>query len=98
MLHILTEDTTLLLTLVAVISGGVVIMAVLLIVLHCRRLRVRTKGLGAKVTEAAEGFTDQEIWPGHEVGECDNPASESKVSVSFAGMKSGKVLSESSFN
>ena len=76
-----TEDTSLLLTLVAVISGAVVIMAVLLIVLHCRRLRVRTKGLGDKVTEAAENFTDQEIWPGHEAGEGDMAASELKVSV-----------------
>ena len=76
-----TEDTSLLLTLVAVISGAVVIMAVLLIVLHCRRLRVRTKGLGDKVTEAAENFTDQEIWPGHEAGEGDMAASELKVSA-----------------
>ena len=77
----LTEDTSLLLTLVAVISGAVVIMAVLLIVLHCRRLRVRTKGLGDKVTEAAETFTEQEIWPGHEAGEGDMAASELKVSA-----------------
>ena len=78
---LVTEDTTLLLTLVAVISGGVVIMAVLLIVLHCRRLKIRTKGLGDKVTEAVESFTDQEIWPGHgEAEECDTVASsESKV-------------------
>ena len=82
LIQIVTEDTTLLLTLVAVISGGVVIMAVLLIVLHCRRLKIRTKGLGDKVTEAVESFTDQEIWPGHgEAEECDTVASsESKVS------------------
>ena len=85
---VFAEDTTLLLTLVAVISGVVVIMAVLLIVLHCRRLRVRTKGLGSKVTEAAESFTDQEIWPGPgEAGECHD-VTESKVSQ-FCG---GKVL------
>ena len=85
---VFAEDTTLLLTLVAVISGVVVIMAVLLIVLHCRRLRVRTKGLGSKVTEAAESFTDQEIWPGPgEAVECHD-VTESKVSQ-FCG---GKVL------
>ena len=76
-----TAGYLVLLTLVAVISGGVVIMAILLIVLHCRRLRVRTKGLGDKVTEAAENFTEQEIWPGHEAGEGDMAASELKVST-----------------
>ena len=42
---------------------------------------MRTKGLGDKVTEAAENFTEQEIWPGHETGEGDMAASELKVSA-----------------
>ena len=61
----------------AVISGGVVIMAVLVITLHCRRLRVRTKELGYKATQSEDNFTEQEIWPASKPGEI---ATESKVS------------------
>ena len=57
---------------------------------------MRTKGLGSKVTEAAESFTDQEIWPGPgEAGEC-HAVTESKVSQFVLwGKGSLKKLAES---
>ena len=70
MLSYCPEDTRLLLSLVAVVSGGVVVMALLLILLHCRRRSRAKERTGAQETGKEDRSRaqehEQEVWPGME--------------------------------
>ena len=74
-------------------SGGVVVMALLLILLHCRRRSQAKERPGAEETGKEDRSRaqehEQEVWPGME----DELSPEAKVRTRAANESSAKFLS-----